>query len=144
ALKLLLEHSSPDAFHNSRKRNPPPRCLPGTRTSILHRTREALNKTAEGSERLFCLSGRPGMGKTAIAQTVSETLYHTQRLAAAFFASRNHQKDTFVTTIAYQLTQNIPVIRPYIKEAIEGNPAVFHLSLHEQAKSLILDPFRQL
>ncbi|KAF9043194.1 hypothetical protein BJ165DRAFT_1545322 [Panaeolus papilionaceus] len=144
ALKLLLEYSSPEAFHNSRERNPPPKCLPGTRTSILQATLDAINGSSERSERLLYLYGRTGMGKSAIAQTVTEALYHTQRLAAAFFASRNHQKTTFVTTIAYQLTQNIPVIRPYIKHAIERNPAVFHLSLHEQAKSLILDPFRQL
>ncbi|PPQ69539.1 hypothetical protein CVT24_001469 [Panaeolus cyanescens] len=147
ALEVLYNRSAPAAFHNSLERCNPPRCHPSTRRSI---RQKLLTFTKDLSAQTVWLHGPAGGGKSAIVQTVSEELHRTNHLAGAFFFSyivrddhRHHEK-RLITTLAFQLAQNVPAVQPYIQRAIERNLAVFDLSLEEQLDLLILQPFRQL
>ncbi|KAF9043163.1 hypothetical protein BJ165DRAFT_1483111 [Panaeolus papilionaceus] len=97
------------------------------------------------------LYGSAGAGKSAVAQTMCEELRGRFKLAASFFFSRTAPADRhrghegrFVTTIASQLTESIPGLRPYVEQVILTRPSVLDLTLKEQVLALIVDPLMQL
>ncbi|KAF9043201.1 hypothetical protein BJ165DRAFT_1405567 [Panaeolus papilionaceus] len=143
-LTMLLEQSHPDAFHNSKMRSPPVTCYKGTRTPVLKAIVKSDEHIRTLSHPFLWLSGHPGAGKSTIAQTIAEDLFKSKSLAAAYFFPSWCGGDRVIATITYQLIQNIPAIRPFVEDAIECNPGVFHLSLHHQAQELILEPFCRL
>ncbi|KAF9043291.1 hypothetical protein BJ165DRAFT_1308461, partial [Panaeolus papilionaceus] len=147
-IKILYQHSSPAAAYNSKDRYDPPKCHPNTRVGLLNMTRDWTNK---GKPRIMWLYGTAGVGKSAVAQTMSEEFRAGSNLAASFFFSRSASVDShrdhegrFVTTIAYQLSQSIPALRSYIERVVLNTPSVFDLTLREQVLALILEPLRQL
>lgn len=63
-----------------------------------------------------------------------------------FFKRGEHERGTaslFMSTLAYQLAQQIPSLRPGIDHAIDGDPSVFDKGMHEQHKRLIKAPMEQ-
>ncbi|KAF9261564.1 hypothetical protein L218DRAFT_869929, partial [Marasmius fiardii PR-910] len=101
---------------NSEARYPQPNVLPGTRKEILQRLCSWCEQPFK-ENRVFWASGAAGVGKSAIAQALSEKYTQTGQLAAAFFFSRNDPTrdkfDPFVTTITYQLATS-KVLKPII------------------------------
>ncbi|KIK51961.1 hypothetical protein GYMLUDRAFT_979790, partial [Collybiopsis luxurians FD-317 M1] len=91
-----------------------------------------------------------GVGKSAVAQTISEE-FAKSRLAASFFFSRvdsarNHLRQ-FFTTVALQLVMSHvlgPLLRDYIDLTIRHNPNIIHANLEEQFQELIVKPCSQL
>ncbi|ESK86205.1 nwd2 [Moniliophthora roreri MCA 2997] len=148
-LRFLAGRASGNAAYNAGQRFPPPKCHPGTRVKVL----EALSKWIEDdskSTRVYWLHGPVGVGKSAIAQTLSEK-YASTKLAAAFFFSRNdatrNELDSFVATIAYQFCTSDTlrdVVGPLILEAIRSNPRIFDTSVENQFLRLLLEPFSKL
>ncbi|KAF9043167.1 hypothetical protein BJ165DRAFT_1405538 [Panaeolus papilionaceus] len=147
-IQKLYQNSSPGAVYNSGDRYDPPKCHPNTRTGLLNMTQ---NWADDGSPDIMWLYGSAGAGKSAVAQTACERLHAHSNLAASFFFSRTAPVDShrghegrFVTTIAYQLTESIPDLRPYVEQVIMARPSVFDLNLPEQVVALIFDPLSQL
>jgi len=87
-----------------------------------------------------------GTGKSTISRTIARELAEKKRLAASFFFTRG-KKDIshsrmFFTTIAAQLAISLPILRPFISDAIGDNPAIFKRGLREQWNQLILNPLK--
>ncbi|KAF5349542.1 hypothetical protein D9756_008848 [Leucocoprinus leucothites] len=112
--KLALYIISGASF-NSSTHNPPPRCYPQTRTTILQRIHKFL-ASAIAPKRILWLCGYARVGKSAIVQMVAESLSTpTQALgyrlgAAVFFSEPNNHNDPkrLFPTVAYQLATQSP------------------------------------
>ncbi|KAF9043125.1 hypothetical protein BJ165DRAFT_1482920 [Panaeolus papilionaceus] len=104
-----------------------------------------------GESPILWLSGSKASKKSTFSQTMAESLANQNKLAASFFISPPTASNVtcsyeahFAASIAIQLIQTIPAIRPYIEHAIIRNPTVFDLITREQARLLILQPLEQL
>jgi len=63
------------ALLNSAERYPAPHCHPGTRIAAKKVTKDWIGRRGFGSEkRIMWISGGPGVGKSAVLQTVCEEL----------------------------------------------------------------------
>ncbi|KAF9042425.1 hypothetical protein BJ165DRAFT_1349334, partial [Panaeolus papilionaceus] len=126
------------------------KCLPQTREAIL-KALEDWGAAAILSNILHStiwLHRPAGAGKTAIARTIADRYSSTSRLAAAFFFWRTDPERSderrLIPTLAYQLSTSIPILKPFIGDQIEGDPAVLQKSLQLQLKHLILEPLIQM
>ncbi|KAI3609273.1 cytoplasmic 1 [Moniliophthora roreri] len=145
-LDLLAAKAAVNAFYNAEQRFPPPRCHQGTRVKVLEGLNRWMLEEASRGKRVFWLSGSAGVGKSAIAQTISE--HHAGgRLAASFFFSRNDptrdKLDPFVASIAYQFLTSESLrdlLGPGIVETISSDPNIFHTSFENQFRKLVLEP----
>ncbi|KAJ3568127.1 hypothetical protein NP233_g5913 [Leucocoprinus birnbaumii] len=144
-LQWLQEHSMHGAEFDSIERDPPPRCHPGTRTSILQKATDWL-ENSNRSKRLFWLRGPAGVGKSAIIQTLAERLYQRSRLGSSIFFSRPNGRtdpNQVFPTIAYQLAIQFPLYKEYISELMQKNPKALGKALSDQFRILIVEPFVQ-
>ncbi|KIK61949.1 hypothetical protein GYMLUDRAFT_198769 [Collybiopsis luxurians FD-317 M1] len=148
-LEALHQNAAAGAAYNAEQRFPPPNCYPGTRIQVL----EILRNWVKNSTKIvpiYWLYGAAGVGKSAIAQTISEE-FANSRLAASFFFSRsdparNHLQHFFIT-IALQLAAAHvvgPVLGRSIELAIHHNPNIIHTNLEQQFQELIVKPCSQL
>ncbi|TEB24129.1 hypothetical protein FA13DRAFT_1818116 [Coprinellus micaceus] len=156
--KTLFEHLNPHvahgAAHDSSERWNAPACHEETRVAI----REDIvswikhGERDEEPKRIMWLSGPAGCGKTAIAGSVAETCKEEGLLAATFFFSsfsgsaERSSKRGLIPTLAFHMSKNEALHRfkHHLHEAIERHPDIFHKNLKEQAKYLILEPFRKV
>jgi len=85
-----------------------------------------------------------GTGKSTISRTVACELADNGKLAASFFFSRGRgdisHAGMFFTTIATQLAEHLPELRPLISKAIDDHPDINQRRLRDQWKLLIFDP----
>ncbi|KAF9267073.1 hypothetical protein L218DRAFT_941668 [Marasmius fiardii PR-910] len=139
-----------NALYNSEARYPQPKVLPGTRKEILQRLSSWCELPFK-ENRVFWVSGAAGVGKSAIAQTLSEKYIQSGQLAAAFFFSRNDptrdKLDPFVTTITHQLaTSKVlkPLIAPFIDNIIGSMPETLYQTWETQFQTLIADTLAQV
>lgn len=141
-VRLLQQHISLGAFHNSDERYDPPKCHPRTREAILKKLMDWAGHPDETASFLW-MYGPAGAGKSAIAQTIAERCHELNLLAAAFFFSRTtagrNSKTSLVLTLVYQLSIAIPELREYVGKAVERNPALLSMSLKAQMKALFVD-----
>jgi WD40 repeat protein len=123
-----------------------PQCLPETRVDLLQQI-IAWSETPNGAC-IFWLNGMAGTGKSTIARTVARTFADQKRLGASFFFSRGRgdlsHAGKFFTSLAVQLANTLPALKPYICRAIDGNPDIPQRGLAEQWKHLILQPLSNL
>ncbi|KAG1835523.1 hypothetical protein EV424DRAFT_1562480 [Suillus variegatus] len=124
------------AQYNSGERLPHPKCLKGTRVDLLKYIHELLDDPEKNQ--LIWLHGTAGVGKSAVAFTVAETMRGLKvteetniekRLAGTFFFSRKYTN-----------------IRMDVSRAIRNNPALLNpdTTLHDQMEALFLQPLRRL
>ncbi|KAF9261217.1 hypothetical protein L218DRAFT_1047194, partial [Marasmius fiardii PR-910] len=149
-LSTLAKRVAFSALHDSEARYPQPNVLPGTREEILRR----LSRWCEGSfkgSRVYWVYGAAGVGKSAIAQALSEKYIRSGQLAAAFFFSRNDtardKLDPFFATIAFQLATSKalkPLIAPLINHIICSMPEIFHKTWEMQFQTLITETSAQV
>jgi len=89
-----------------------------------------------------------GTGKSTIARTVAAENHKRKCLGASFFFSRGggdvSHAGKFFTSIATQLANTIPPLRPYICEAIAECPDITTQFLRNQWRQLILGPLLKL
>ncbi|KAK7015912.1 hypothetical protein VNI00_018998 [Paramarasmius palmivorus] len=147
ALQILAQHAAMNATYDS---DPvlALNCHPNTRIQTL----KALNKWVtkrNPNTRVQWISGSAGVGKSAIAQKVTED--HRNRIFGAFFFSRNDSTrdglDSFAATVAYQCCtsdQLGKIVGPLILDAIQSNPNVFKTPPKTQFRKLILEPFSKV
>ncbi|RXW23658.1 hypothetical protein EST38_g2210 [Candolleomyces aberdarensis] len=101
----------------------------------------------QNPQRLLCMTGAAGAGKSALQQTIAERCQKGGILACTYFISagdptRNTTR-TLVATIAYQIGLCNPALRKIIRTAIEDD-LVFSRSLKAQMTALIVDPVERL
>ncbi|KAJ3570239.1 hypothetical protein NP233_g4539 [Leucocoprinus birnbaumii] len=132
------------AEFDSSERAPPPRCHPGTRTSIIERLNGwVMNPKRE--KRLLWLQGPAGVGKSAIIQTLVEALSKgSGRLGATLFFSRPNGRSNpqqVIPTIASQLALLDDSYKSYIHELSLRKPRALRTAMQEQFNLLITEPF---
>lgn len=145
------------AEYDSRERQPHPKCLQGTRVTLLDQIHGLLDSQEES--RLIWLHGTAGVGKSAVAFSIAERMRSLKvkeqgtgekRLLGSFFFSSKHTKRCttgyFFATLAYQLASNFPSVREDVNRAIRDNPALLDpdKSLRDQMEELFLQPLRGL
>ncbi|KAF9269910.1 hypothetical protein L218DRAFT_1071421 [Marasmius fiardii PR-910] len=149
-LSMLLKQVAFHALHDSEARYPQPNVLPGTREEILRRL-SCWCEDPFKSSRVFWLYGAAGVGKSAIAQALSEKYIKTGQLAAAFFFSRNDASrdklDPFIATITHQLATSkalSPHLASLIDHIISSIPGILHKNWEIQFQILIAETSAQV
>ena len=132
-------------MHDSAERDPPPRCHPGTRekaTEDIVRWIEESNP----STTVLWVSGRAGVGKSALMQKLAELdgIY----FGGCFFFRRGtpgcNVKDHLFSTLAYQLATNVHGILEHVDRAMIQDFSLPKRSAAVQLKRLIIEPIRLL
>jgi hypothetical protein len=99
-------------------------------------------------QRLLCMTGAAGSGKSALQQTVAELCSGKGILASTFFfSSTDPTRNTVspvIPTIAYQLGSSNPTVREAISAAVNQDPLIFKKSLLTQMNKLVVDPIIHL
>lgn len=92
------------------------------------------------------MRGPAGVGKTAIAQTCVEKLKNMGQLGAAFFFSINGRDDhtRFFTSLAYQLSTELPDYRNLLDKKICQDKTLVSKALVWQFRGLIVEPLQEL
>jgi hypothetical protein len=89
-----------------------------------------------------------GTGKSTIARTVARMFDEEQRLGASFFFSKGQEgvedATAFFSTLAIQLTEALPDLKPEVCNAISRNSNIGQQSLARQWEELILHPLLKL
>lgn len=144
---MLLERTAPNALYDSRARYDAPKCDEDTRVEVI---KELTNwiEDRESPQRLLCMTGAAGSGKSALQQTMAEYCSNSKILGSAyFFGAADPTRNTpssLVPTIAYQLGRGNHELRAYIDSAVEEDPLIFSKSLASQMTTLICDPVKSL
>ncbi|KAI9893633.1 MAG: hypothetical protein M1814_006429 [Vezdaea aestivalis] len=130
------------ASYNSSNWQHEAQCLAGTRVEII---KDILMWSKDpNSKHVLWLNGMAGTGKSTIARTIARKLDETNCLAANFSFSRDRSDlcdaAKLLTTLADQLTCKLPIVRPYISNAIAHNHSILDQGLSEQWKHLIFQP----
>ncbi|KAJ3555930.1 hypothetical protein NP233_g12094 [Leucocoprinus birnbaumii] len=149
-MEKLALYTIHGAAFNSSARDPPPRCHPQTRTAILERVHNFLS-SPNPPRRIFWLCGPAGVGKSAIIQTVAESISSSTqplsyRLGATLFFSKPNDRDDpkrVFTTMAYQLATRYPAYRDYIVSQLVDDPLLGQSSMAEQFRLLLAVPFAE-
>ncbi|KAF9473166.1 hypothetical protein BDN70DRAFT_966554 [Pholiota conissans] len=146
-----MNRVSSSAFHNSADRYDPPRCHENTRVKILGMIRDwTLQLACDRKTWILWLNGAAGAGKSAIMQSILELLllrYTFVAVASFFFSRGDSTRNTIaplVSTLAYQLIQQIPATSDIILSTIDHNPLIFAQSLEFQLQQLIIQPLISL
>ena len=97
---------------------------------------------------VFWLNGVAGTGKSTISRTVAYNWAEKKQLGGSFFFSRG-QADLsgaakFFTTLATQLANTVPGLKPLVRKAITDNPDISRRSPGEHWKVLVFQPLLQL
>ncbi|KAF9441682.1 hypothetical protein P691DRAFT_779715 [Macrolepiota fuliginosa MF-IS2] len=149
-LKILLEASMPDAFHDSSARDPPPSCHPGTRYTFIDAITSWGLGTSRRTKSMLWMYGPAGVRKSAIAQTCSERLAERNKLGAALFFSRsvgpNKRDDPhrLFPSLAYQIAAKFDAYGDILDHHIQKNPTLVAKSTREQFQELLVKPLSQL
>ncbi len=145
-LQWLGVYTMHGAEFDSSERDPPPRCHPGTRESIIERAQSWI-RGDERQTKLWWLHGPAGVGKSAIIQTLAEHQASAGRLGAALFFSRPHGRNNpqhVFPTLAYQFAVRDRAYRSYLGDLVAIDPNCLHKSMSEQFRILIVEPFARL
>ncbi|RXW19150.1 hypothetical protein EST38_g6706 [Candolleomyces aberdarensis] len=105
-------------------------------------------KYRDGPQRILCMTGAAGSGKSALQQTVAERCEMSDILAAAYFISSadptRNTPSAIIPTIAYQLGLKHDGFRNSVAAAVKHDRHIFSQSLHSQMNALIIRPFKNL
>ncbi|KAJ2936209.1 hypothetical protein H1R20_g885, partial [Candolleomyces eurysporus] len=145
--KLLQEHTAPNALYNSSARYDAPKCDEDTRVEVTRELMEWIEDRG-GPQRLLCMTGAAGSGKSALQQTIADFCAEDDILGAAYFISAGdpsrNTASTIIPTIAYQLGLKHPILQRSIASAVKHDPFIFSQSLKTQMDVLVVRPFQSL
>ncbi|KIL57277.1 hypothetical protein M378DRAFT_171947 [Amanita muscaria Koide BX008] len=115
-LDILENFVSFSALHDSSAQDPKRRCHPGTRKSVLHQICNWADDPTR-PEHILWLHGPAGVGKSAIAQTISY-FYGRDKVGATFFFFRSdpirNDGNRLFPTLAWQLASSVPIAKDLI------------------------------
>ncbi|KAJ2927426.1 hypothetical protein H1R20_g9662, partial [Candolleomyces eurysporus] len=144
---MLVENIAPNASYNSGARFDPPKCDEDTRVEVISEIMDWIGDR-EGPQRLLCMTGAAGAGKSALQQTIAERCADAGILGCAvFFSSQDPTRNNLsriIPTIAFQLGKHDRRLRDYIREAVEEDPPIFTRTIQTQMDTLVVDPFKRL
>ncbi|KAF7971793.1 hypothetical protein HWV62_19927 [Athelia sp. TMB] len=125
-------------------------CIPGTRASILVELHQWINEpdTDDGA-RVLVLTGDPGLGKSAIANTLAEHYSKVKRLGSFVSFSRADQlrrhPGNLLSTVARDIADLDPQWRAELCRVVENNRALRKTtSPIRQMENFILGPAKSL
>lgn len=142
-MRWLASQVIPGAEFDSSERDPPPRCHPRTRLTLLNKILSWLCDP-ERETSILWLYGPAGIGKSAVIQTLTESENSSKTLGAALFFSRSNCNDNLkkaLPAIAYQLAVRFPPYQEYIHEKMVADPRLLEKEMAEQFNTLIVEPF---
>ncbi|KAF5319662.1 hypothetical protein D9619_008641 [Psilocybe cf. subviscida] len=147
-IPLLHSHSATAGLLDAKERFDAPKCDEGTRTGMIVSMKKFVQDgDAASSPALYWLHGPAGVGKSALAQSLSLELKNEGDHAASFFFSRpsagRNNGNQLIATLAYQLATNFPALRRFMLNVVKTNPAILTASNAVQMQSLIIDPINK-
>ncbi|KAF5312524.1 hypothetical protein D9619_002563 [Psilocybe cf. subviscida] len=146
----LLEFVSDDAFYDSLKHAYPHQYVltPAEQEIISTATDWALKTNPVGGQRIFHLDISACAAGHFVAQHIAERFEEQKCLCGTFFfrfpEHAIHPERLIVTTLAYQLSANLPDTKPAILGAIRSDPCILTRSTQKQMERLIIEPLRRL
>ena len=144
-IQALSQAISHGAMRDAAERDPPPRCHPGTREKATEDIIRWIEEPNPSSTVLW-VSGRVGVGKSALMQKISELglVY----FGGCFFFRRGtpgcNVKDQLFSTLAYQLAMNVDGMLEPVDRAVMQDLSLPMMSAAVQLKRLIIEPIRLL
>ncbi|KIL64294.1 hypothetical protein M378DRAFT_54614, partial [Amanita muscaria Koide BX008] len=118
-------------------------CHPGTRKKVLDKMRTWMDDP-NAPERVCWLHGPAGVGKSAIAQTISYS-YGRDKIGATFFFFRSdpirNDENRLFPTLAWQLASSIPIVKDLIAFSLEEYPDIPRKAIEIRFDQLIVQPF---
>ncbi|KXN91173.1 hypothetical protein AN958_02770 [Leucoagaricus sp. SymC.cos] len=142
-LKWLEEYIMKGAELDSFERDPPPRCHPDTRTTLIQQAQDWFTQPPEG-KRVLWLRGPAGVGKSAIIQTLAEGWREEQKLGASLFFSRERRhtdpRQVF-PSLAYKIATRDASYAAYISDVMIRDPRSLAKAMNEQFRVLFIEPF---
>ncbi|KAM0371523.1 hypothetical protein ACHAPY_010246 [Fusarium culmorum] len=119
-----------------------PTCLPNTREELLREIDCWIDDPK--SKTIFWLNGKAGTGKSTISRTVARSRSRQGDLGASFFFKRGEvdrgNLSKFVSTVARRLAWSTPAVAPFIKSAVNADPAIADKAVREQFEKLVREP----
>ncbi|RXW13666.1 hypothetical protein EST38_g12188 [Candolleomyces aberdarensis] len=144
---LLLKNIAPNALHDSNARYDAPKCDEDTRVEVIDEIMERI-QDSDAPQRLLCMTGAAGSGKSALQQTIAERCSESDILSAAFFLSSTdptrNNISFIVPTIAYQIGLKHHLFQSSVAAAVKHDPYIFSRSLRSQMDVLIVRPFESV
>ena len=114
------------AMYDSHANEFDPLCHEETRLELRDHIRSWISD--RDGQCMFWLRGMAGTGKSTISRTIAKEYAALGQLGASFFFKRGQgdrgNASRFMTTVARQLIQHIPSIKPDIANAINADPAI--------------------
>ncbi|KIL55680.1 hypothetical protein M378DRAFT_48940, partial [Amanita muscaria Koide BX008] len=142
-LDNLKEFVAFSALHDSSAQDPERCCHPGTRKNVLHKMRTWMDDP-NAPEHILWIHGPAGVGKSAIAQTISN-LYDRDKVGATFFFFRSdpirNDGNRLFPTLAWQLALSVPIVKDLIGSSLEEYPDLPRKAIEVQFNKLITQPF---
>jgi hypothetical protein len=144
-IQALSQAISHGAMHESADRDPPPRCHPGTREKATEDIVRWIEEPNPSSTVLW-VSGRAGVGKSALMQKIAEL--GLEYFGGCFFFRRGapgcNVKDHLFSTLAYQLATNVDGMLEPVDRAMVQDFSLPKMSTAVQLQRLIMEPIRLL
>ncbi|KJA24186.1 hypothetical protein HYPSUDRAFT_536588 [Hypholoma sublateritium FD-334 SS-4] len=146
AFVQLQQCVATSALHESAEFTSECICYPNTRNTLLDSIIINIDRATapQETEKFIWINGAAGSGKTSIAHSVAERCLGRGIIVATFFFGRSDPNrntiHSVVSTIAYQLCQQIPAAKRIILSAIAGDPLIFDKAFNAQFQMLVIDP----
>ncbi|KAJ2932042.1 hypothetical protein H1R20_g5046, partial [Candolleomyces eurysporus] len=146
-MEAAVKCSAPNALYNSADRFDPPKCDEDTRVEVIQEVMDWMHDR-ESPQRLLCMTGAAGSGKSALQQTISERCSKEGILGSTFFLSSTdptrNTASALIATMAYQLGSDNVELRREMGTVVAKDPLIFSKSMKTQMEKLIVAPFGYL
>jgi hypothetical protein len=153
-MRISIEHSSSVNLQSKLPRvygapNPPSQhdaCHIGTRVQILEDIENWVYQQPDS--RLFWLSGHAGVGKTAVATSITRKLREERLLGASFFCTRTdsarQEGRNILPELAAQLAEHSSAYRTALTAALNYTPSAPSDTITEQFRHLFYRPLQNI
>ncbi|KAF9449200.1 hypothetical protein P691DRAFT_638510, partial [Macrolepiota fuliginosa MF-IS2] len=123
----------------------PIRCRPDVHVTLRGRiVKWGADPNSRGG--LWWIVGPENVGKSVVAQAVTEEFHSSNHLGASFFFSQNgsHDPNKVISTLAYRLAVDHPEYKDTISKCLNHNPTIVEEKYEIQFQKLILESFQDI